>query len=344
MKPYVVLYNDDDNVRGGDASDAVAASDAAFVAEAVAAALGKLGPVDLVATGDGDPERLVRKLKACDPRVVFNLAEAARGIPELEACVAGVLELLGLAYTGSPPQTLALCLDKPKAKALLHGSGIAVPVGIVLRDAERDDMSGLRYPVIVKPAAMDASHGIEPTNVCWSESTARAKAAELIARFPPAAIVERFIDGREFNVGMVQFEQGRPPLILPLGEIDWRLPDGVPRVLGFAAKWDDLSESYERTPVTCPATVWPELERRIHAICHAAFDAVGACDYARVDIRVDADEQPFVIEINPNPCISPRAGLAAAAAVAGISYDELIRRVVDTAEQRGSRAPFPRRI
>ena len=343
MKPYVVLYNDDENVRGGDHNDAVAASDAAFVAAAVAEAIAKLGPVEIVKVGDGDPEHLARALKAHDPRVVFNVAEAARGIPELEACIAGMLELLGVPYTGCPPQTLGLCLDKAKAKALLQGSGIAVPRGAVLRDAARDPLDGLEYPVIVKPAAMDASHGIEPGNVVWNEQSARDKAGELIARFPPAALVERFIDGREFNVSMVELEPGRPT-VLPLAEIDWLTPPGVPRVLGFAAKWDETSESYDRTPVTCPAEVSPKLARRIGAICEAAFGAVGACDYARVDLRVDAQERPYVIEVNPNPCISPTAGLAFSAKAAGIDYDELIRRIVRNAELRGARAPFAARL
>ena len=339
MKPYVVLYNDDENVRGGDASDAIAASDAAFVAQAVAESLAKLGRVEIVKVADGDPEHLARRLKAHDPRLVFNVAEAARGIPELEAAVAGVLELLGVPYTGCPPQTLALCLDKGKAKALLQGSGIAVPRGLVLRDATRDPLDGLDYPVIVKPAAMDASHGIEPGNVVWDEEAARQKAAELIARFPPAALVERFVDGREFNVSLVELEPGRPE-ILPLAEIDWRTPPGVPRVLGFAAKWDEASESYDGTPVICPAEVSPKLARRIAAISKATFAAVGACDYARVDLRVDAQERPYVIEVNPNPCISPTAGLALSAQHAGWDYDALVGRIVRNAERRGARAPL----
>jgi D-alanine-D-alanine ligase len=339
MRPYVVLYNDDANVRGGDHNDAVAASDSAFVATAVADAIRTFGRVEIVTVGDGDPEHLAHALKALDPRLVFNVAEAARGIPDLEACIAALLELLGVPFTGCPPQTLGLCLDKPKAKALLHGSGIAVPRGIVLRDALCDPLDGVAYPAIVKPAAMDASHGIEPGNVVANEAAARAKAAELIARFPPAAIVERFIDGREFNVGMVELTPGARPTIMPLAEIDWQTPPDMPRVLGFAAKWDEKSDAYLRTPVTCPAVVSPRLARRIDEICQAAFVAVGACDYARVDLRVDADEQPYVIEVNPNPCISPTAGLALSAKIAGLDYDALIRRIVENAESRGSRAP-----
>src|SRR5690348_15641070 len=122
MRPYAVLYNDDDNVVGGDERDRDAVVDVLETVEAVSAALAKSGPVEVVKTGRGDPEELARELKRIAPRSVFNLAEAARGVASLEACVAGVLELLGLPYTGNTPQTLALCLDKPKTKLLLAGA------------------------------------------------------------------------------------------------------------------------------------------------------------------------------------------------------------------------------
>jgi D-alanine-D-alanine ligase len=343
MRSYVVLWNRDENVRGGQELDALAATSTEDVIEPLRAALAKLGPVEIVETGDGDPEALARALKAKDPRVVFNLAEAARGVPELEPCVAGVLELLGIPYTGNTPQTLALCLDKGKTKLLLTGAGIPVPRGVVLRDAAGDPMLGLEYPVIVKPAAMDASHGIEPSNVVWDEAAARSKAAELITRFPPAALVERFIDGRDLLVALLQVGAGAPPTVLPLGEIDFQLPPGVPRVSGFQSKWVTSSEAFERTPGVYPARVSAALARRIREVAVAAFVAVGGRDYARIDVRVDADDRPFVLEVNPNPCLNPYTGLGRASAVAGWSYDELVHRIVRNAEERGALAPLPRR-
>ncbi|MEZ0229861.1 MAG: hypothetical protein ACAI25_14635, partial [Planctomycetota bacterium] len=246
MRPLAVLYNQDENVRGGDANDAIAARDSSEASDAVRAALAPLGPVILVETKDGDPVSLAQRLAEIEPRVVFNLAEAARGVPELEACVAGLLELLGLPYTGNTPQTLALCLDKPKTKALLRGSGIPVPVGVVLRDAARDSLDGVVFPAIVKPACMDASHGIEPSNVVEDADAARAKAAELIRRFPDAAIVERFIDGRELNVTVADVGSG--PQIFPIAEVEWKTPPGVPRVCGFEAKWVEGTAAFDQTP------------------------------------------------------------------------------------------------
>lgn len=343
MRPYVILFNRDENVRGGDPRDVIAAQGNLDSLEPIRSAIATLGAVELLELGDGDPEVLARELKRLEPRAVFNLAEAARGVPELEACVASVLELAGVAYTGNVPQTLALCLDKPKTKMLLHGAGVPVPRGVVVRDAGQDSFAGLEYPVIVKPAYMDASHGIEPTNVVGDEKAARAKARELLEKFPPAAIVEQFIDGREINVALVEFDPGQPT-ILPLAEIDWKLPPGVPKVCGYEAKWVEGTENFAKTPIKCPAEgVSDSLQQRIEQVALAAYRAAGCRDYARVDLRVDQDERPFVLEVNPNPCISPIAGVARSAGVAGWSYDELIRRLVRNAEQRGPFSPLPRR-
>lgn len=336
-RPYVILCNLDDNIVGGDADDALAAQDAVGTAEAVRSALASLGPVELVETRDADPEQLSRALKRLQPRAVFNLVEGARGVAELEACVAGLLELLDIPYTGNTPQTLSLCLDKSKTKALLRGNGLPVPDGVVLRDAWRDSMDGLAYPVIVKPAALDASHGISADSVQGDEQGARAKAAQLIARFPPAAVVERFIDGREINVSVAQFEAGGTPTVLPLSEVDWHLAPG-PHIWTFDAKWIEEAPSFRNTSVICPAAVSTALDGRIREICVAAFEAVSGRDYMRLDLRVDAEERVYILELNPNPSLSREAGFAHAAEIAGWSYDRLMARLIGNAEARGNGA------
>jgi D-alanine-D-alanine ligase len=182
---------------------------------------------------------------------------------------------------------------------------------------------------------MDASHGIDTDSVVQDEAAARRRAALVCERYGPRAIVEEFVDGRELNVAVAL---GR---VLPLAEVDWRLPEGVPRVLGYAEKWDEESEAYARTSIVCPARIDDALASRVRAVALAAFDAVGARDYARVDVRVDARGEPFVLEVNPNPDISPGAGLARAARVAGWSYDDFIQRIVQVAEER-AKAPAAR--
>jgi D-alanine-D-alanine ligase len=337
VRPYAVLCDLDDNIRGGGTLDAVAALSQRDTAAAVVAALAQLGPVVQIETGNADPERLCHALRACDPLLIFNLAEGARGRADLEPCVAALIQLLGIPFTGNSAATLALCLDKTKTRALLRGVGVAVPDGVVLCDPWHDRLDGVRYPAIVKPAGMDASHGIEPENVVGDERAARAKAAELIARFPPLALVEAFVDGREIAASMIQPEPDAAPVLLPLSEIDWQLPPGVPRVLGFEAKWIDTSERYAQTPVTLPAIVTAGLAASIEDVCRATFEAVSGRDYLRIDLRIDRDDRVFVVDVNPNPCISPTAGFACSAAAAGWSYHELIHRLARNAEIRGSR-------
>ena len=341
MKPCVVLYNDDENIAGGGEEDRAAVVDIRDTADAVARALAKFGPVEMLGTGRGDPERLARDLKRLDPRCVFNLAEAARGVAGLEASVAGLLDLLGLPFTGSPPPALSLCLDKPRTKLLLRGAGIPVPTGLVVRDAARDSFAGLEYPVIVKPACQDASHGIDATSVVRDETAARAKAAEILLRFPPTVLVERYIDGDDALVAIVQEGDGARPTVLPLGMIDFRLPPGAPRVSTYASKWAVGTEEFEQTPGIYPAPFAPEVAERIRRAALDSFEATGCRDYARVDVRVDRDGFPHVLEVNPNPSLAPGVGMARAAALAGLSYDDLIQRLVRNAEERGALSPLP---
>lgn len=343
VQPRVILYNDDENVEGGEARDALAVVDVREQVEPVRAALAELGPVELVTTGRGDPEEIARALTGLAPRCVFNMAEAARGVPALESCVAGLLELLGLAYTGNGPQTLALCLDKPKTKLLLAGAGLPVPPGVVLRDAWRDPLARLAYPLIVKPAGMDASHGIDDASVVHDEASARARAADVIRRFPPAALVERYIDGDDALVGLLQERPGAPPTVLPLGKIDFRLPAGRPRISSFASKWDVASDVYGSTLGQYPADFEPALAERIRRVAAAAFVATGCRDYARVDVRVGRDGALWVLEVNPNPSLIPAWALARAAGLAGWSFPALVQLLVRNAEQRGPLSPLPSR-
>lgn len=215
-----------------------------------------------------------------------------------------------------------------------------MPRGIVVRDAAHDSFDGLDYPAIVKPTCMDASHGIEPANVVADERSARAKAAELLARFGGSVILERFLDGREFNVTVADLGERT---VLPLAEVDWKLPPGVPRVCGYEAKWVEGAEAFQKTPIVCPAAVEPALAARIRSVALAAVNAVGGRDYVRVDMRLDEDERPFVLEVNPNPCITPIAGVARSARIAGWSYDDFIGRIVANAEKRGPLHPLARR-
>lgn len=334
MRPCLILSNREDGIAGGTPDDLVAAQSHAATVSAVAAALAKIGPVVEIDASDGDPDRLAREIRVHDPRLVFNLAEGARGRAEFEANIAALVELIGFPFTGNSMQTLALCLDKPTAQRVLRGAGIPVPDGAVLRNPRADPLDGVSYPAIVKPAALDASHGIEPASVVVDEAAARAKAAELMAIFPGRALVETFIDGREIAASVVQIAPDAVPAVLPLSEIDWPARPGEPRVLGFRAKWIEGSDAFEAIQIVCPAPLAASLRSEIEAVCRRTFVAVSARDYLRIDLRIDAGERVFVIDVNPNPCLAPDAGFARSALAAGWSYDAIIQQIARNAESR----------
>jgi D-alanine-D-alanine ligase len=147
------------------------------------------------------------------------------------------------------------------------------------------------------------------------------------------ALVEEFVDGRELNVALLG--SGDAAEVLPLSEIDFsRVPAGRPRILTYAAKWDVASEEYETTPSVGARPLEKELERRVHAVARAAYAALRLSGYGRVDLRLDPARGPLVIDVNPNPDLSPDAGFAKAARRAGLSHADIVRRIVEDALRR----------
>jgi len=349
-----VLYNDDaERLEIGEAQDRIAVASAKWAAEAIARALVDVGREVRQVPVRGDAALVARGLERGGFDVVFNVCEGFAGRSRLEAHVASLLELLGLPYTGSPPLALALCQDKVRAKAVLAASGVRVADGAALSSAVGPLPAALRYPVIVKTRFEDASHGIADASVCADEAALRARAAYLIERYRQDAIVEAFLPGREFNVSVLGND---PPLVLPLSEIDFSgLPAGAPPLVTYEAKWVPESVYYEKTPVRCPARVEPGLRARVEATALAAYEALGCRDYARIDVRLDAAGEPVVLEVNPNPDISPTGGLVTTAKSPigpddgcphwrPLAYERLIERILGFAIERGAgSAPGPRR-
>lgn len=327
-----VLFNDDRRLAHGSERDRTAVEAVVETARSVAGALGSAGHAAFSVGVDGSFGELSSAVAGLDADLVFNLVESFRGEARLEAAVAWVLELAGRRYTGSPPTTLSLALDKRLAKSVLRSAGVPMLEDRILADGH-EPLAGLRYPVIVKPTREDASHGIDLDSLAADEPAARARAVHVIRRYGQPALVEQFVDGREFNVSIVG--EGASAECLSLGEIDFTsFPSGAPRIVTYAAKWEPDSEEY-RGSLSIGAR---ELDDRVaEAIRAAALDAyrgLGVRDYGRVDIRLDRDQNPWVLEVNPNPDISPDAGLARAAARSGIAYDRLLDRIVRCAASR----------
>jgi D-alanine-D-alanine ligase len=323
----VVAYNDSASLIKGEPQDMLAEQGVLACAEAVVAALAERCEVRSVpihadvevALADHSPSEWI----------IFNLGEGIEGRLFEEARIAWALEAMGYRMTGSRGSALARSIHKGHAKQLFERAGVPTPAWRVFRNASETEDS-LGFPVIVKPVAEDGSLGIGLGAVAQDPAGLRERVDYVATHYRQAALVERFIAGREFNVSL----WGERPDPLPLAEIDFHdFADPLERIVSFEAKWDSSSFAFHHTPVLCPAPVSSQLSRRIREAAVGAWQAIGCEGYARVDMRVDEQEQPFVVEVNCNPDLSPDAGFYQAARGAGFSYADMIWRIASMALQ-----------
>ena len=278
---------------------------------------------------------LVALLFKLSPRFIFNLCEEINGKTELEMCVAGLLEMMGIPYTGSGPFALGLALNKFHVKRMLRASGLPSARGYLLGPGDKPDLKAARFPVIVKPVHEDASLGINSSSLCRNTDELETQASYIHNIYGQEALVEEYLDGREFNVSVLGDRDAR---VLAISEIDFDgMPEGEPRIVSYRAKWDEDSDYFRGTKPVCPAEIPKRLEVRIRDIALRAYRCVGCRDYGRVDMRTDARGNLFVLEVNPNPDIAPSAGFARAATAAGFSYSDLIGRISQLALERGAK-------
>jgi D-alanine-D-alanine ligase len=318
-------------------------SDAGVMAEvaAVAAALDSLGLPHRAAGAAGLAE-VPALLSAASEPAVFNLVESFAGAPGDADLVPALCRAFGKAVTGSGSSCLAAALDKRQAKALLAVAGLPTPPAVAVEVGERLPRTGLfRGPYIVKPALADASEGITAQSVIARPGAALERAVRRIHKeFGQAALVERYVEGREINVSVL--DRGGKPGVLPLAEIDFSaFPKGRPRIVDYEAKWVPESFGYRHTPRVIPAPVSVAQAAALRRLALGAWRALGCRDYARIDFRLDRRGRPLILEVNPNPDLSPDAGFAAALAAAGISFEAFVRAVIESAVRRRPAAGSP---
>ena len=215
-------------------------------------------------------------------------------------CVAGLLELMGIPYTGSDPFALGLALNKFHVKQILRSAGIPTARGLSALSGQKLTIPrGMRFPMIVKPARQDASLGINSNSVCHTPEQLEKQILYIHEVYEQEALVEEYLDGREFNVSVIG---DRNPEVLAISEIDFAgLPEDEPRIVSYRAKWDEESPMYSSTVPICPANLTKRLENRIRDIAIRSYQCIGCRDYARVDMRTDARGSLYVLEVNPNP-------------------------------------------
>jgi D-alanine-D-alanine ligase len=189
-----------------------------------------------------------------------------------------------------------------------------------------------QFPIIVQPSQEHAGIGLDRHSVVHSKHALKVKVREILTTYHQPALAQRFLPGREFNIGVIGGSKLR---VLPLAEVSYSdLPEGIPPIMSYAAKWVETSEEYQKTSVICPAQVEPDLARKIEQITISAFRAVGGWGYGRVDLRLDEQGHPRVLEVNCNPCLDEGIGLARAAERAGISFPQLLQIILKAALER----------
>lgn len=272
-------------------------------------------------------------LDAHRPDLIFNLVEAFAGRTKWATHLTAALELLGRPCTGSPVESFVICQSKERTKALLRGRGLPTAPAVLIGTADPIPDLGGRWPVLVKPDEEDGSLGIDQGSVVGDLPALTARVEVLRALYTGGVLVEQYLPGPEFNVGVVAFAE---PRALPVAQAVF--PEGLWPILTFAGKWHEDSIEYRDGKVLCPAPVEPELGARLAALAEDAFRAAACCDYGRVDLRLDSRGEPMILEVNSNPDLSPGAGLARAAGVAGYRYEEFIAAIARQALARAGRS------
>lgn len=316
--------------KSADDDDRDAEYDSEQTIDKLATAIGSHGfdVVKLEATAE-----IVQALPAANVDLVFNLSEGQRGRGR-EAHVPALCELLGLHFTGSDAATMAVGLDKQLAKHIVAGAGVRTPRSMLMSGDE--DVAAFTFPVIAKPNAEGSSKGVLPRCVVQDVVALRAIVRELFARYRQPILVEEFLPGREFTVGVLgEAFDGRCPVLLPPMEIVFTAPDSPFPIYAFEDKLDWTKKIRYDRPAILEAPLRAELEGAVVG----AWRALGCRDVARFDFRCDGNGVPCFIEANPLPGLTAGwSDLCLIADSAGLSYEQLIGRVMAPALQRRAAA------
>lgn len=274
---------------------------------------------------------VLETLKREDCDIVFNLVESLNGEGRFCHLVPLLLEAAQARFTGCGSTAMLVTSNKLLAKTIMSASGVPTAPWFDEKSIEHANEPG---PWIVKSVWEHASIGLDPASVVVDTATARSVIADRRRRFGGDWFVERYVDGREFNVSMLEGKIG--PEVLAVAEmrfVDFG-PD-EPHIVDYAAKWNTTSAAYDRTrPSFARSIADAALYDRIDHLALRCWDVFGLEGYARVDFRVDDSGQPFVLEVNANPCLSPGAGLALASAQGGTDYCSLVACIVEASRSR----------
>ncbi|MFC1568781.1 D-alanine--D-alanine ligase [bacterium] len=276
------------------------------------------------------------KLSTTCPDLVVNMAEGLTG-DFRESYIPMLCERLGLPYTGSDPLTLGICLNKMRTKEILGFNQIPTPAFQVFYPDALIETNHLIYPVIVKPVAEGSSKGVDNESVVNNPDIARKVITQKLRTYQQPVIVETFLTGAEFTVAL--WGNGEDVEVLPIVEISFNdLPEGALPMYSYEAKWIwDVPEKPLQI-FQCPASIDNHLKVRIESLVKRTYHVLGIRDWCRIDIRLDSDGIPNVLELNPLPGILPNpednSCFPKAARTAGYSYHEMIGKLISIACHR----------
>lgn len=307
-------------------------------AEAIAGALRVLGHEPVLLPLSLNMEDTAARLTAASPDAAFNLVETVAGSSRLAHLAQGLLSFLGIPHTGAGETAMFAIAAKDRVKRELRTAGLPTPDWLELPLEVAPSLAAplpqaLREPGpwIVKPVWEHGSVGIdEDSLLAGGEPLATAREMNRrAAALKMACLAEHFVDGREFNMAVLEGPQG--PEVLPAAEIVFRGYGDKPRVVGYRAKWEEESFEYANTVRAFPGEEDGALTAGLSRLALACFRLFGLSGYARVDFRVDGQGRPFIIDVNANPCLTPGAGFPETARHAGLSYPEMIGRILAVA-------------
>ncbi|MBI4611073.1 MAG: ATP-grasp domain-containing protein [Candidatus Rokubacteria bacterium] len=300
-------------------------------AQEIAEVLRRAGHRTLSVVVDGRPGCL-KRLAGVEPDLIFNLVEAFGDDDTKEPHVAAYYDLLGLRYTGSGPRGLALAMDKALTKKVLAFHGVRTPKFATVFRGRLDWAHDIDFPVIVKPLREDGSIGIDFSAVAGSIKELMERIDELHADFDHPVLIEQYIDGREFSVGVIG--NARPEAFPPV-ELDLsHLPKGTPRIAGLEVKWQEGTRAYRGSRFRIPDDLPVQVVKAMQAAALTAFQALLLRDYARVDFRLTPDHKVYLIEANPNPYLQSGAEFIKGARGSGRTHPATILAIVDLALTR----------
>src|SRR6201993_2052122 len=295
-------------------------------------ALTKLGHEASYYVLDGRPQNL-HGLAKCGADLVFNLTESYAGEDTKEMNIAAYLDLLGLRYTGGGPHAHVLAQDKAIAKKMFAFHGIQTPYFATAYRGRIEHAHNISFPLIVKPLSEDGSIGIDADAVVHSVKELMERVEYVQDEFDSPAIIEEYIEGREIYAAILgSYERAH---VLPLVELDLsRLPKGTPKIASQDVKFEKNTEAHRLTKSRVVENLDEDIVSKLEQTALAAYRAVKLRDYGRIDMRLSAKGEVYVIEANPNPWLSSGQEFAMAARKSGLSYTQMIGEIVDLAMAR----------